>query len=351
MRNEGDLRAAAKRAGMTVLGLERVPAPSGAGWCWSARLSFRDPWAAARLLQDLSDQDAADPVVVAWALQIRAAALESVGLDQGPTVTPEMRTVIGAAIVENVQGQVQFIHEPEERFASARETMAAGAGDCDDHARLVYALGRAAGLPAKLLFFEDEGEPVHVVAQLGDGRGMRWAETTLPAEFGEHPYDALERVGADATADPMQSPGVAALGFLGLEFVTPGDVASRKEELNAAVDALDLDATKCAALDARTLGAWDEFVATWRGFMAVEPSMFNAGGQGRQAAEYADQIRQWQERIGGVCPLSGTKLPEAKGDPIVSTIQAIAVVAVAGAAAWALSNTTRTIRVLRGAAA
>jgi hypothetical protein len=349
MRSAADLRSAARRAGMTLLELERVPAPGGAGWTWSARMRFTDPWAAARLLQILSDEDAGDPVVVAWALEISAAALEHAGLaGQGPTMTPEMRSVVGAAIAQNVQAQIRFIHEPHERFQSARDTMAAGAGDCDDHARLVYALGRAAGLPAKLVFFDEDNEPVHVVSQLGDGIGMRWAETTIGADFGEHPYAALERVGADASADPMTAPGV---GFLGLDFVTPGDVASRKEQLNAAVAALDSDAVHCASIDARTLGAWDEFVAAWRGFMATEPSVFNAGGQGRQASDYAEQIREWQDRIGKACELSGPRVPEAKGDPIVSTVQAIAVVAVAGAAAWALSNTTRTIRVLRGAAA
>ncbi len=348
MRSASDLRSAARRAGMTVVSLERVPAPGGTGWTWSARLRFRDPWAAARLLQILSDEDAADPIVVAWALEISAAALEHAGLAAGPTMTPAMRTVIGEAIVENVQHFVRFIHEPQERFQAAATTMAAGAGDCDDHARLVYALGRAAGLPAKLIFFDEENEPVHVVAQLGDGIGMRWAETTIPAEFGEHPYAALERVGADASADPMAA---ASMGFLGLDFVTPGDVQSRKEELNAAVVALDSDAVTCAALDARTLGAWDEFLAAWRGFMASAPSVFNAGGQGRQAADYADQIRDWQDRIGGVCKLTGPSVPQAKGDPIVSTVQLVAVVAVAGAAAWALSNTAKTIRVLRGAAA
>jgi hypothetical protein len=349
VRNAADLHAAARRAGVRIIELARVQAPGGTGWTWAARMQFSDPWAAARLLQVLSDEDAGDPIVRAWALDISRAALEASGWNAGgPTMTPELRTIVGEAIAENVQAHIRFIHEPEETFQAATTTMAAGAGDCDDHARLVYALARAAGLPAKLVFFEEDNEPIHVVAQIGDGIGMRWAETTLGADFGEHPYAALARLGADAAADPMQAPGV---GFLGLDFVTPGDVASRKEELNAAVVALDTDAIHCAALDGQTLGAWDEFVAAWRGFMASEPSIFNAGGQGRQASEYADQIRQWQDRIGAVCALTGTKLPEVKSDPIVSTAQAIAVVAVAGAAAWALSDVTRTVRILRGRAA
>jgi len=77
-------------------------------------------------------------------------------------------------------------------------TLASGSGDCDDHARPVFALALAGGLPAAIAFLHHGGpsaQPTHAVAQLGLGGRLRWAETTIDAAFGEHPLDAAIRLG------------------------------------------------------------------------------------------------------------------------------------------------------------
>lgn len=333
MRTEADLRGAAAAHGLSVTALERVPMPGDpSSTTLATRMTFDDPWAAARLLYELAQEDAADPVVRAWALDLQAAASRWLGEPIGsPTRSSALVDELARTIHGNVQEQILFIHEPKETFQSARVTMATQAGDCDDHARLVYALARAAGLKAKLIFLEDDAQPVHVVAQIEDSRGYQWAETTIDAAYGEPPLQAYARLKKDVArglaADPFQQGGAAnGLGFLGLDFVTPQDVRDRKGELNAAVETLDADLVKCTALDASTLDGWNQFVAEWRTFAADDPGFFSAGSQGRQAAEYAERIREWQERAGEAgCTLSSPKLPLAKDDPIVGTVKVVAI--------------------------
>jgi hypothetical protein len=339
VRTSANLRASASAAGLTIDTIESVPMPGGEGEVLSSRMLFDDPWAAARLLVDLSEEDAGDPVVRAWSLEIlQTVARELEGDASGPTLSPDVRDTFAREIQRNVQEQIHFVHEPKETFQAARVTMAIGAGDCDDHARLVYALARSGGLPAKLIFFEAEGQPAHVVAMIADSEGWHYAETTIAADFGEDPLDAYERLAPEGPSDPWSNPNtVDGLGFLGLDFVTPSDVASRKTQLDGYVTALDGDAVKCAALDTATLDDWNQFVAGWRSFNASAPGFWSAGAQGRQAADYAEQIRQWQERIGAVCSLSSPKLVLPPDDPAVGTIKTVAIgAAVLGGAfvAW-----------------
>lgn len=357
MRSEADLRAAAARAGgIEVVQVERVPIAPGKT-VLAAKLAFADPWAAARLLVELAQEDAADPTVRAWALQILTATARAIGEPLGPTLSPALRDAVAEAIHANVQAQIKFVHEPEETFQGADVTIELGAGDCDDHARLVYALAEALGIPAELTFFETEegmialptillqsaaeSVPVHVVARLQTSDGAwQWAETTIDAAFGEDPFDALARLGPlEAAGDPFSHAAAdsgAPLGFLGLDFVTPGDVQNRKTQLDSIVNTIDADAVRCAALDSATLSAWNEFVVAWREFYAVAPSVWNAGGQGRQAQDYAEQIRDWQARLGAICTLTGAKLPESKPDSVLGAVTTIAVAAGVVAAAWTI---------------
>jgi Transglutaminase-like superfamily len=196
MRTSDDLAQAARRAGLTLEQTERVAMPGG-GSTLAARLTFDDPWAAARFLTVLADQDASDPVVRSWALEmLKAATQENGQAMSGPEMGPPLRELFARTIHANVQRQIRFVHEPRETFQSARATMQLGAGDCDDHARLVHALGRAGGLKSRLAFFEEDAQPVHVVSRLGAARGYTWAETTIPAKFGEHPKVAYRRLRA-----------------------------------------------------------------------------------------------------------------------------------------------------------
>lgn len=142
------------------------------------------------LLVERADEDAGDPDVRDLALRLRAAAMHD-------------PPVIARMIHGWVQAAVRYVPETRETFARARYTAHMGAGDCDDHAALVAALARAAGLRVAIVAMPSDVEPRHVVAQLdaGDGAGWQWAETTIAAAFGEHPTAALRRLRATDRAD------------------------------------------------------------------------------------------------------------------------------------------------------
>lgn len=260
MRTEADLRGAAAAHGLSVTALERVPMPGDpSSTTLATRMTFDDPWAAARLLYELAQEDAADPVVRAWALDLQAAASRWLGEPIGsPTRSSALVDELARTIHGNVQEQILFIHEPKETFQSARVTMATQAGDCDDHARLVYALARAAGLKAKLIFLEDDAQPVHVVAQIEDSRGYQWAETTIDAEYGEPPLQAYARLKQDVArglaADPFAKNG---MGFLAI--VTPGDVLAFRKTWDPYVTGVAKAAVACAdEQDAKVAGSGDD---------------------------------------------------------------------------------------------
>jgi hypothetical protein len=352
VRPASDVAAQAARAGgLELVGTEVVP--FGGELAVASHWRFRDPWAAARMLAEGAEDDTSDPVVRDWALAILAAVRAELG-EPGPTMTPAVADLFAATIAANVQSAIAFVHERKETFQSARMTMARGAGDCDDHARLVYALAGAGGLPVQLVFLtvpEDGRQvPAHVVTQIGTSAGPMWAETTIPACFGEHPLDALDRISADLPAErnPMAQPprpmplAQVPMGFLGLDFVTPQDVRDRKGELAALVTSIDADVVACAAapgskLPTAKLDAWNQFVAEFRSFMQDDPGVFSAGGQGRLTAEYADRIRAWQLDLDGYgCSSSAPTLPEAKDEPIVGTIKTVAVAAAVVAGVFGL---------------
>lgn len=352
---------AARAGGLTIASSEIVPV---AGYDLVAtRMVFDDPWAAARLLWEGAEDDAADPIVRDWALRMLAACAGATG-DPGPTPSAETADLLAQTIQENVQRTVKFVHEPKETFQAARVTIALGAGDCDCQARLVYALARAASLPVDLVFFEvlENGVPVpaHAVCLLGTSDGPCWAETTLPAFFGEHPIDAFERV-RDSLPDDQNpflqppEPGTlqrVGLGFLGLEFVTPQDVRDYKAELNTHVTSLDADMVACAKadptgakIDTATLDRWNQFVATWRDFMASDPSVWNAGGQGRLANNYAHSIDEWETLLSSAgCTLSGPRIVLPAGDPVVGTIKTVAIAAAVIAGAFAVYEVAPLLR-------
>jgi hypothetical protein len=149
----------------------------------AGRVECPDGWAAARFLVAASLEDARTAGARDLALSLRSRA---------PSDRAFARAV-HAFILE----QVAFVREHGEVFSSPSYTLAAGGGDCDDHARVAFALLRAGGVPARLAFMHRAGAagPSHVLAQaLVDGE-WQWLETTVPAEFGEHPYAAAARLG------------------------------------------------------------------------------------------------------------------------------------------------------------
>lgn len=180
-------RRAALRAGCTVGALGE---PFGS-------LECGDGWAAARLLVALATEDASTGYVRAMARRLgagRVSALE-----------------YAARVSLFVRRAVRFEREHGELFIAPRELLAAGVGDCDDHARLVYALLVAGGVPARLAFLSRRGVPLHVASQAwissADGGRWEWVETTVDASVGEHPIAAARRTGAlrrDITTAPEE---------------------------------------------------------------------------------------------------------------------------------------------------
>lgn len=351
MRTAADLQAAAARSGLRVDWIEPVPV-AGGGTELAAGMSFDDPWASARLLVDLSEQDAADPVVQAWAYEMLSATAEAIGEDSGPTILPELRDATARTIAANVQHAIRFVPEPLEKFQSARTTMRTGQGDCDCHARLVYALLRAIGVPVEFVFFEgDEPStgkvvPVHAVVRAQDSDGTwQWVETTIGAEYGEEPHRALDRLralGLGPSADPLAH--VSGIdGPFG--FVTPGDVQARKDQVNAAVEATDVDVVHCKTLDAGTLSAWNLFLVAWRKFYGNEPGFFSAGAQGRQVADYVDQLAGWQDKLkADGCTLTGAPLPAQPQDDVSGTIKVVAIAAAVVAGALVVREIVKAVR-------
>jgi len=315
-RTPADLERAAAAAGARLLSTKRERLSDGS-WTLAGVFGFDDPWAAARLLCILAEEDASDPDVQAYG---RAILEETARTFHTSPDDPRIHDAFVAAVHWNVQQWIRFAPEEGERFQSARTTMIEGVGDCDCHARLVHALARSQGAGSEIRFFEAEDEPIHAVAALDTSQGPQWAETTIAAEFGEHPQAAYRRLGLDQTGARPD------IGFLGLEFVTPGDVATRKKELDAAVSATSADVAACATLDAPTRAAWSSFAGGWATFMGDEPGWFNSGAQGRQAAEYADSIRDWQTKLAAVCKTSAPLVVQQKPDPTVSVLKTVAIV-------------------------
>lgn len=344
MRTRADLQAAAAGAGLVIDAIEAVPV-AGGGTALATRMTFTDPWSAADLLFTLAEEDAGDPIVRAWSLEILTATADELGLALGPTITPELRDAYARALHANVQTYVKFVHEPVETFQSARVTMQTGAGDCDDHARLLYALAVAGNLPAKLVFFEQDDQPVHVVAQLEDADGTwQWAETTIDAAYGEEPHDALARLDGqlDDANNPLSHAAQPIAGPWG--FVTPGDVQARKDQVAAEIASTDTDAVNCGKLDSGTLSAWNLFVVGWQDFYADAPNLFNAGSQGRQVADYVDQLDTWQSKLTALgCTMSAAPLPKQTDSGIGSTITLVAVAAAVVAGAYAVVEVMKVV--------
>jgi transglutaminase-like putative cysteine protease len=86
---------------------------------------------------------------------------------------------------------------PGEWFQPVAYTLAHG-GDCEDLAALVVALARALGLPARVVWMEEDPRlPLnHVSAQIFARGVWLWAEATVPgARLGEEPHAAVARTG------------------------------------------------------------------------------------------------------------------------------------------------------------
>jgi Transglutaminase-like superfamily len=174
------VQRAAARAGCVVKSLEIRPTnhgPRAVGY-----VECPNGWAAARMLIAEAYEDAATPGARDLALALRAGNISD--------------EAFARAVHAYVKENVAFVREEGEVFQGPAYTLATGAGDCDDHARLVMAIARAGGLQTLGAFLYSEGgDPEHAVAMLCPGGVCSWAETTVDAAYGEHPLAAAERTG------------------------------------------------------------------------------------------------------------------------------------------------------------
>lgn len=176
------IRRSAARAGCTVRALDirmTNEGPRAMG-----RVDCPDGWAAARMLLAAAEEDARTPGARDIALQLRRFAPDDESFAR--------------AVHAFVKQRVRFVREAGEVFQGSNYTLSSGAGDCDDHARLFYAIAVAGGLPAVMAFLHHDrpnAQPTHAVAQACPSGRCAWAETTVDAAYGEHPLAAAERLG------------------------------------------------------------------------------------------------------------------------------------------------------------
>lgn len=175
-------RAVARVSGCSVRTL-KVAGPNVAG-----NVVCGDGWGAARLLLALADEDARTRGAKNLAADIRRRAPSD--------------EAFARAIHAFVLQRVRFARETGEIFQSGAYTLTHGFGDCDDHFRVAYALAVAGGLRAQLglLHHGDDASsdmqgPAHAAAILCPAGECAWAETTVPAFYGEHPIAAARRLG------------------------------------------------------------------------------------------------------------------------------------------------------------
>lgn len=213
MRQASDLAELTTSSRCVLVGSRTVDGATVGDWV-CPDMDEGDPFATARLLDALATQDAKldppDPATVA-ALQASPG---------------------GAARAAHayVLARVQFRDETVETFQAPSVSLSRGYGDCDDSERLLVVLARASGVPARFVFFVQKGQPAHVTVQLCDGGKWRWAETTIPAKYGEHPFAAMKRLGLtradlDGTPYTLQNGQAVALKGAG-SMAGIGDASS-----------------------------------------------------------------------------------------------------------------------------
>jgi len=177
---EREIRDAVGRAGCRVIELRRVDTKFGP--VWYGKHSCPDNPATFRLLLEIAGVDEGD------------AAARTIALDFVRRF-PKDKAARARAIHEWVKANVLYVREPKETFQSPSYTMRSGAGDCDDHANLVNAIAKNAGLSSRIVpILKPNGDVKHAVTQIELGGAWLYAETTVEAQFGEDPKAAVRRL-------------------------------------------------------------------------------------------------------------------------------------------------------------
>lgn len=253
---QAELVGAAKRAGATVEW--RARDENGTP---RALVMCKDGWMAARYLAELCADDVGRPNLLSTAKAIRDAQLTSGGMWTQEDAAREIHRVVKASI--------RFEFEEGEIFQSTAYTAQTGVGDCDDHARVVVGLCRAAGLRARLAFLAPPGEgPAHVAAQAFVNGEWAWLETTCDAHFGEHPFTAARRLGilrADIQAKT--------------EVRTMGDMAEVRAMAGVGASPVSDDFLIAGAAMCKRLGiSWPDLLKVMNFESGINPNARNPGG-------------------------------------------------------------------------
>ncbi len=193
------LRRVRHEPARVVVGSDGASALDEAGGALSvvSRISCKDGWQAARLLLALAIEDSRTKGAADLARQLRALAPSD--------------EAFARAIQSFVQTHIRFVRENGELFQSGGMTLARGVGDCDDHFRLAYAIGRAGGLDGALGILHHGVDampvsrrgPAHAGSVFCLADGCVWAETTVSAHFGEEPNAAARRLGLTKERDDI----------------------------------------------------------------------------------------------------------------------------------------------------
>ncbi len=158
------------------------------------RARIDDNRGAMRLFNALAIDDAQhDPIIRAMGRRFRHLAERE----------PRGGVTVDRAIARRIHAfvrQLRFQAEEEETSRAPGLTFALRAGDCDDHAYAVVSYALAAGLPARMApLLNSLGEISHTVPVIDIDGEPTWAETTVAARLGEHPFAAANRVAAGRT--------------------------------------------------------------------------------------------------------------------------------------------------------
>jgi hypothetical protein len=271
VRTLSDLRRLGARAGCTLVRSHQV-AGELVGEFMCPDVTDGRPMATAVLLQGLTDSDDADASFDRSVLLSIASA----------------GSLAAVAAHAYIQSRVTFTPEEVETFQSPRATQTLGYGDCDDSERALVVLARAVGVPARLVFFlEEDGQPAHVTAQLWHGGAWEWAETTIAARFGEHPFDALERIGGkrpDLNGTPVILTDAPPAG-------TMGSMDQQVERVATPVTAQDLA---------------DALAAAWSSVLGTSPGSAIQVLVAQSAFETGAWKAVWNYNLGNVKYTSGT---------------------------------------------
>lgn len=194
----GRLEAVCARVGCRLVrALEEMLGP-GAESAWLIDCPSR--WHTVHLLDEMAWEDITDPEFRGFARHLETEWRAGPWWCRPPfrTAGPALPGGLPGYLLDWVQKNVPFMDEPIEAFIGWRALHRGG--DCDDMARLLVALLRALGWPARLATLGRP--PSHVAAQVLEEGRWEWLEPTVPgALYGESPAAACARLGIPLRPD------------------------------------------------------------------------------------------------------------------------------------------------------